>query len=131
MKTNAEMLRTIIEYAVERGYKHVCTSVHIYGHENEWNEDICEYMVTLNESVVIDYRAVLFDKSFAKCVFGEKASHTYKGNNLRCDCGHPCTDHTRNCPLGKPDWQYRLQKCVLSDDPILYYYNFVTERREG
>ena len=150
MKTNAEMLKTIIEYAVERGWKHVCTSVHLYGHENEWNEDICEYMVTLNENVVIDYRAILFSHPFAKAVFGEKrtcficgsttpeVNETYTSNghdrDVNCSgCGADWMDKNEFSDEGNTlyAWQYELQQCVISPDPILYYYNFVTERREG
>lgn len=112
MKTNAEMLQIVIEYAVERGWNGL----------EMWSKDFfisCDDTKSLRNRVWIEYedgdgeiimlRDVLFDKSFAKCVFGDTK---FIGDDM-------------------DSWKYHLQQAVVSESPILYYYNFVTERREG
>ena len=70
--TKESKLKKIVKKAVENGYVHV----------------------SVNE----DYRLILFDKSFAKAIWGED---------------RPNLEITM--------WEYHLPKAVMADDPISYY----------
>ena len=83
--TQKAKLKKVIEKAVENGWIHV----------------------SVNE----EYQAILFDKSFAKAIWGE--------------CTHEGAEFEKEM-LGE-EWQHHLQQAVISKNPIDYYY----ENMEG
>lgn len=94
--TQQEKLKIVIERAVNKG----------------WGTK--EYLSGIK--IMLDYSApekMLFEHNFAKAYWGETLRHDncyslFEGG--LCDC-HP-----------EILWQYHLQACVLSPDPIDYYY---------
>lgn len=128
MKTDADMLQIIIEYAVERGWNagdffdygwktygiHFIDEEKVYPYLDEEKKCIKEFFYTGG------IYSILFSHSFAKAVFGEEGVKDWP-------CDYKVFDEEK-CKI--PAWQYHLQQAVISDNPILYYYNFVTERSE-
>lgn len=70
-----------------------------------------------------EYYRLLFSHDFSKAVYTEKW--------ICSDCGKPLK--TKKCGTKKMighaysviSWQYHLQNCVISDDPISYYYDYI------
>ena len=75
-------------------------------------------MVALVGASVPVWQTVLFSHDFAKAVFGEeKVTYTLKYRIV----GERRLPYQTNIEA----WKYHLQACVISDDPVEYYYSFV------
>lgn len=109
------MLEAVIEKAIENGY------------ETDWLRDgeltKDELYGTLDQ--LHGLFDVLFSHDFAKKYFGDRTIVTGKeeyecidcGKCEECDSGHIDTKNVTGTA-----WRHHLTQAVLSEDPLLYYY---------
>ena len=106
--TQEDKIKKIIEKAVENGWEHLGFSIALKKQKRGevdlgWTEENWIRYISNEE-----YYKTVFSHSFAKAIWGESYFKDFSGN------------------FGKPGefitWQYHLQKAVISDDPIDYYY---------
>ncbi len=109
-KPQDEMLKTIIERAVEGGFDDD-TVKFVF---DVWG---IEHVMTNDFELSPKYYQILFNHDFAKAFFGEE---NYNGEEYTMfDHNHRFIGY-----IGRDikEWQYHLQQAVLSEDPITYYY---------
>ena len=123
----AEKLKKVIEYAVERGW-HDFTEQPEKIKSIEFTGDrvfiACSFGKESDTMGVIvadnrKYRDILFSHDFAKAVFGfDTESGTAKIN--------PETELDQWGKLTK--WARHLQQAVISEDPIQYYFDHINSK---
>ena len=102
-----QMLEAVIEKAIKNGYPDTITS---------------RNPIVISEQLKVIV-PVLFTHDFAKAYYGSEKTCDLCGlkavfsENGR-DCWCKCCDY----PLFEPAWEYHLKEAVLSEDPLLYYY---------
>jgi len=106
MKTRADKLEKIIEYAVGNGY-----DFGVYGFKTEWlgTETQLRWLIQeygdRHDNAVFE---ILFDHSFAKAFYGDY-------------CG---------CLASDPGWRAHLQQQVLASDPLIYAWEYLQEVKD-
>lgn len=99
------MLKAVIEKAVRNGWKYV-----IDGQSYSSNAFTISYDGIDSEGASFSTRYILLDHSFAKAYWGEKKDW------------HPIFDEKEGKDIAMLNWQYHLQQAVLSENPLLYYF---------
>lgn len=116
--TNQQMLTKAIERAVERGWKPHWGTL-------KWKVLPVTNMIEVDSPTMKDFPyhtvEVIYHHDFAKAYWGEEY---YDEVNEFADY---IDRLTRASYEGWPMWQYHLQQCVLSENPIKYYYDYDNE----
>ena len=123
--TKQNKLTKIIKKAIKNGWQpfnanvefKVCTDRQHFM-MIQWDDDFYDGMYD-----------VLFNHDFAKAIFGEKKIELCIGGYCEKQDKLPvfdCTDPGSVLFIGC-NWQYHLQQVVISDDPLEYYYVFITK----
>lgn len=105
-----QMLEAVIEKAIKNGYQE--------GGE-PFTDVTPEFLdAVTSEAGLLAQHWILFNHDFAKAYF--------KGEHAYCNaCGrHHETygDCDMGCGNNQEAWEFHLQQAVLSEDPLLYYY---------
>jgi|TARA_Y100000310_G_C20230835_1_gene600158 hypothetical protein len=114
--TNEEILKKAIEKAKENGYELPYTDL--------WCAN-CETSTLIEEHDYIGDEdlslAIIFNKEFAKALWGEKEVCPTVGTD-----SHMCCDasFTGAC-IHIPEYQYHLREMVLEEDPVQYLKEFI------
>jgi hypothetical protein len=125
---NEDKLKKVIEKAVSRGFQYTSIPAFV-AKQNVWRIAFGRYgLITVTNqgkrNLVCGYETILFSHDFAKAYWGEAKVCFYcgdYGSGLRKCLFDVSTKQV-------PAWQYHLQQCVLSDDPIDYYYQFINKQ---
>jgi len=117
--TQEYKLKKIIEKGVENGWKNI--------------EEISTIQVTKDsvfllksyapKHIFFDVGEILFDKSFAKAIWGEEDAEM-DNNNAWVSSSSDIDDlgKKKQVTMGGKLYELHLMKAVISDDPIDYYY---------
>ena len=109
--TEIEKLEVLVQRAIENGWK---TPKH--GYKIWLPVGSTELLIILYEDYDIDvqynYQAIIFNHDFVKALWGDKDIHDLSER----------ISSTISQAYSLYNWQYHLQKVVISDDPIDYMY---------
>lgn len=106
-KTREEMANAVVKKAIKNGYSWMVDFKHLlFNDEDYWRyKNGREIFACLEE--------VLFEHKFAKAYWGY-------GKDLSDKYGSHWLFDGKEGALKR--WQYHIQQAVISDDPLLYYF---------
>ena len=127
--TNQDKFKKVIEYAVERGWKEGETaSGELVEVGSFYGELFYEKWDGGDGILQVPVEKFIFSRDFAKAVFGKKPYWFFSVKDSQKE-SHPSFKSIKSWKTsrwgGMENYQYHLQKAVISEDPIDYYYQYV------
>ena len=131
-KTNYQILKKIIEKAIDNGWKQEVISK-IYGNTESITSvdfavrDTKKHMDLLIGNFIIYSRQMLLDHEFAKAYFGEATEWMYlsHGEDMDIVSKIPNKVEWHEDYEERNGWQYHLQQMVLCEEPLDYLKKFL------